>query len=84
VECTGARRPDGDAKAPQTAAIERLTDADLPAGDVTVDVEYSSLNSTTASSSPVRDGSCAAWMVPGIDLAGTVVATTLRPRSVTV
>lgn len=69
------RRPDGDPKAPQTASIERLTDADLPAGDVTVDVEYSSLNykdglALTGQGRVVRSYP----MVPGIDLAGTVVA----------
>jgi acrylyl-CoA reductase (NADPH) len=56
-------------------ALERLTDADLPAGDVTVAVEYSSLN--------YKDGMALAGkgrivrsypMVPGIDLTGTVVA----------
>ena len=33
-------RKDGDA---QTIAVETITDADLPAADVTVDVEYLSL-----------------------------------------
>lgn len=55
-------------------ALEQLTDADLPEGDVTIDVEYSSLN--------YKDGMALAGqgrivrsypMVPGIDLAGTVV-----------
>jgi acrylyl-CoA reductase (NADPH) len=56
-------------------ALEQLTDADLPDGDVTIDVDYSSLN--------YKDGLALAGkgrivrsypMVPGIDLAGTVVA----------
>lgn len=56
-------------------ALEQLTDADLPDGDVTVDVDYSSLN--------YKDGMALAGkgrivrsypMVPGIDLTGTVVA----------
>ena len=56
-------------------ALEQLTDADLPDGDVTIDVDYSSLN--------YKDGMALAGqgrivrsypMVPGIDLAGTVVA----------
>jgi acrylyl-CoA reductase (NADPH) len=56
-----------------SSAIEQLTEADLPEGDVTVDVDYSSLN--------YKDGMALAGvgriirtypMVPGIDLAGTV------------
>jgi acrylyl-CoA reductase (NADPH) len=56
-------------------ALEQLTDADLPDGDVTIDVDYSSLN--------YKDGMALAGkgrivrsypMVPGIDLTGTVVA----------
>jgi len=56
-------------------SLERLTDADLPDGDVTIDVEYSSLN--------YKDGMALAGtgrivrtypMVPGIDLTGTVTA----------
>lgn len=56
-----------------THSIEKLTEADLPEGDVLVDVEYSSLNfkdalAITGSGKIVRT-----WpMVPGIDLAGTV------------
>ena len=57
----------------QAVAIETITEADLPAGDVTVDVEYSSFN--------YKDGLALKGMsrilrslpmVPGIDLAGTV------------
>jgi acrylyl-CoA reductase (NADPH) len=56
-------------------AIEQLTDADLPEGDVTVAVEYSSLNykdgmALTGAGRIVRSYP----MVPGIDLAGTVAA----------
>ncbi len=56
-------------------ALEQLTDGDLPDGDVTIDVDYSSLN--------YKDGMALAGkgrivrsfpMVPGIDLTGTVVA----------
>jgi acrylyl-CoA reductase (NADPH) len=56
-------------------ALEQLTDADLPDGDVTVAVEYSSLN--------YKDGLALAGksrivrsypMVPGVDLTGTVIA----------
>ncbi|HUK65386.1 MAG TPA: MDR family oxidoreductase [Anaeromyxobacteraceae bacterium] len=58
----------------RTAAIESLTAEDLPEGDVTVEVSYSSLN--------YKDGLAVTGegkvlrrlpMVPGIDLAGTVV-----------
>jgi acrylyl-CoA reductase (NADPH) len=59
----------------QAGALEQLTDADLPDGDVTVDVEYSSLNykdglALTGKGRIVRSYP----MVPGIDLTGTVVA----------
>jgi acrylyl-CoA reductase (NADPH) len=59
----------------QTGALEQLTDADLPDGDVTVDVEYSSLNykdglALTGKGRIVRSYP----MVPGIDLTGTVIA----------
>ena len=62
---------------PQTIAIEALTDDDLPDGDVVVDIDYSSLN--------YKDGMALAGagrilrsfpMVPGIDLSGTVRAST--------
>ena len=56
-------------------AIEQLTDDDLPDGDVTVDVDYSSLNykdgmALTGAGRIVRSYP----MVPGIDLTGAVVA----------
>jgi acrylyl-CoA reductase (NADPH) len=56
-----------------TTSVEDLTDADLPEGDVVVDVDYSSLN--------YKDGMALLGqgrivrtfpMVPGIDLTGTV------------
>jgi acrylyl-CoA reductase (NADPH) len=58
-----------------TSSIERLTDADLPDGDVTVDIDYSSLN--------YKDGMALSGvgriirtfpMVPGVDFSGTVAA----------
>jgi acrylyl-CoA reductase (NADPH) len=57
------------------ARFEHLTDADLPDGDVTVDVRYSSLNykdglAVTGKGKIVRRFP----MVCGIDLAGTVTA----------
>ncbi len=60
--------PDG-----QSANVEQLSDADLPEGDVLVDIDYSSLN--------YKDGMALAGkgrivrsfpMVPGIDFTGTV------------
>lgn len=55
--------------------IRRLSEADLPAGEVTIAVQYSSVNykdglATRPSSKVVR----AYPMVPGIDLAGEVIA----------
>lgn len=64
-----------DAGGKVSAAIRRLTDADLPAGDVTVRIDYSTLN--------YKDGMILNGLgrlvrqyphVPGIDFAGTVEA----------
>jgi acrylyl-CoA reductase (NADPH) len=57
----------------QSAAIAQMDEAQLPEGNVTVDVEYSTLNykdglAITGSSPVVRKFP----MVPGIDLSGTV------------
>jgi acrylyl-CoA reductase (NADPH) len=67
-----------DAESGKTAAaVETLNDADLPQGNVTVAVEYSTVN--------YKDGLCVGPggglvrnypHVPGIDLAGTVEAST--------
>ena len=57
----------------QTCALKQLDDSQLPEGDVTIDVQYSSINykdglAMTGSGPVVRR-----WpMVPGIDLVGTV------------
>ncbi|WP_018505769.1 acrylyl-CoA reductase (NADPH) [Parafrankia discariae] len=64
-------------EAGQTAAVTSLDEAQLPAGDVDVEVEYSTLNykdglAITASSPVVRKFP----MVPGIDLAGVVTDST--------
>jgi acrylyl-CoA reductase (NADPH) len=65
------RQQDGNT----VAQVEHLREADLPAGDVLVAVEYSSLNykdglAVTGAGPIVRQ-----WpMVPGIDLAGRVLA----------
>ena len=65
-------RQDGDVV---TASIETLDMADLPPGDVTIRVAYSSVNykdalALTAGGGVVRDYP----LVPGIDLTGEVVA----------
>jgi acrylyl-CoA reductase (NADPH) len=67
------REAANDPKAPPTGSIEQLSDADLPEGDVTIDVDYSSLNykdglALTGQGRIIRSYP----MVPGIDLAGTV------------
>ncbi|MCB1686847.1 MAG: oxidoreductase [Halioglobus sp.] len=59
----------------QSVAVGEITEAQLPEGDVTIDVEYSTLNykdglAITGSSPVVRKFP----MVPGIDLAGVVSA----------
>ena len=57
-----------------TAEIKEIQESDLPDGDVLIDIEYSTINykdglAVTNSSPIVRS-----WpMIPGIDLAGTVV-----------
>ena len=63
----------GDAK--QTlAGIENLTDADLPDGDVLLAVDYSSLNYKDGLAITGKGKIVRQWpMVPGIDIAGTVV-----------
>lgn len=57
----------------QTAAVTQVDEANLPEGDVTIEVSYSTLNykdglAITGASPVVRSFP----MVPGIDLAGTV------------
>jgi len=64
-----------DDAAPPTVAIESLDDALLPAGEVTVDVAYSSLNYKDALVLAGSPGLVRSYPhVPGIDLAGTVSA----------
>lgn len=60
-----------------SASLGDITESDLPEGDVTVAVDYSTLNfkdslAITGSSPVVRSFP----MVPGVDLAGTVLSTT--------
>ena len=55
------------------ARIETLDENGLPAGDVTVRVEYSSLNFKDALAITGRGAIVKSWpLVPGIDLAGVV------------
>ena len=55
------------------AALVTLTDGDLPAGDVDVRIEYSSLNFKDALAITGRGAIVKRWpMVPDIDLAGVV------------
>ncbi|MGE0072268.1 MAG: MDR family oxidoreductase [Thiomonas sp.] len=59
------------------AELTTLPDDDLPAGDVTVAVEYSSLNYKDALALTNRGPVVRRWpMVPGIDGAGTVLHST--------
>jgi acrylyl-CoA reductase (NADPH) len=60
------------------AAFRDFTDADLPAGDVTVRVSHSSLNYKDALAVTGRGAIVRNWpLVPGIDLAGTVEHSTV-------
>ncbi|MGV3652830.1 MAG: MDR family oxidoreductase [Noviherbaspirillum sp.] len=57
------------------AELTSLDEASLPEGDVTVDVEYSTLNYKDALAITGKGPVVRTWpMVPGIDLAGTVAA----------
>ncbi|WP_165069996.1 MDR family oxidoreductase [Marisediminicola senii] len=67
------QKPDGDAAA-STSLVE-LGDDDLMPGDVTVDVEYSSMNFKDGLAIAGRPGVIGSYpLVPGIDLVGTVAA----------
>ena len=66
-----ARNEDGSGE----QGVETLTEADLPPGDVTVRVEWSSVNYKDGlAASPNGKVARISPLVPGIDLAGTVVA----------
>ena len=68
-----ARRHDDDI----TTAVETLDPEDLPPGDVTVRVEYSSVNYKDALAVTPKGGVVRDYpIVPGIDLAGEVVEST--------
>ena len=64
----------------QKIALETLTEADLPAADVTVDVEYSSFNYKDGLALAGRNRILRHYpIVPGIDFAG-IVARSENPR----
>jgi len=64
-------RQDGDGI---TASVETLEQTDLPPGDVTIRVEYSSVNFKDALAVTPKGGVVRDYpIVPGIDLAGEVV-----------
>jgi acrylyl-CoA reductase (NADPH) len=59
----------------QTAKLTQLDEAQLPEGDVTIDVDYSTLNYKDGLAITAKGPVIRKWpMVPGIDLAGTVSA----------
>lgn len=67
-------RQDGD---DITAAVETLTADDLPEGDVTIKVLYSSVNFKDALALTPKGGVVSQYpIVPGIDLSGEVVSST--------
>lgn len=67
-------RQDGDRI---DAAVETLTEADLPPGEVTIRVAYSSVNFKDALALTPKGGVVREYpIVPGIDLTGEVVAST--------
>ena len=58
-----------------TSAVQTLTEADLPPGEVTIKVHYSSVNYKDALAVTPRGGVVRDYpIVPGIDLTGEVVA----------
>ena len=68
-----AREEPGDPKPQQVLAIETLTDADLPEGDVLVDIDYSCLNYKDGMAVTGKNRIIRSYpMVPGVDYAGTV------------
>lgn len=60
-----------------TATVTELDDADLPDGEVTIDVEYSTVNYKDGLAYAGRPGVVSSYpIVPGVDLAGTVRTST--------
>jgi len=67
------REEPGDPKPRQVVAIEQLTDADLPEGDVLVNIDYSCLNYKDGMALTGKNRIIRSFpMVPGVDYAGTV------------
>ena len=65
-------RQEGE-KGPVSISLETITEADLPAGDVLVDVEYSSLNYKDGLALQNKSRILRSFpIIPGIDFAGTV------------
>lgn len=63
----------------QTVAVTEVDEARLPDGDVTIDVEYSTMNFKDGLAISGRAGVVRKFpMVPGIDLAGTVTESSHR------
>ncbi|QEG33469.1 YhdH/YhfP family quinone oxidoreductase [Bythopirellula goksoeyrii] len=70
-------------KSDATFAVEQITRADLPAGDVVIEVEYSSLNYKDALACHAHPGVVRQLPhVPGIDCAGKVLESTVADFSV--
>ena len=60
-----------------TAAVREVEDGFLPEGDVTVDIEYSTLNYKDGLAITTKSPVVRSWpMVAGIDGAGTVLEST--------
>jgi len=67
------RTEDESGKRTQSAALTTVTDDALMAGDVTVDVEYSSINYKDGLALMGKPGVARVWpLIAGIDLVGTV------------
>lgn len=64
---------DADGVARQSAKLRRVDDAFLMPGEVTIDVDYSSVNYKDGLAIQGRPGVARVWpLIPGIDLVGTV------------
>jgi acrylyl-CoA reductase (NADPH) len=67
------REVPGDPRPTQVATIEYLSDADLPEGDVLVNIDYSCLNYKDGMALTGKNRIIRSFpMVPGVDYAGTV------------
>jgi acrylyl-CoA reductase (NADPH) len=67
------REVPGDPRPTQVATVEHLSDADLPDGDVLVNIDYSCLNYKDGMALTGKNRIIRSFpMVPGVDYAGTV------------